>query len=1247
MRSFQKFCDAKFHGSAKAFAAIRPPSQPPIQELQIPITVAAELHWVPTSNQVDCVGRIDDFFPHSPVTISDERGWIVAKHPHHITVQFHSMPVEQPTHADITQSHHVVDPKDIARHLEEYWIPLWQQPPNAQPSDPWPEFDQLLNALPSSIPPLDISFAVKEWHAAIATMKKTSARGIDAISVAELQSLPDLLIQELATIMITMQEFPDHLMISKVCPLSKAENDVPRPSQSRPICVLAMLYRLYARVVCSQILVQWGQWFPADICGMLPQRGAYLAAYTSQVILELSHHTGAKCGGVTLDLIKCFNKIDHEAGYRLLRAMHFPQKQLDFWFKSIRKHLRYWIISGEFLGPVHASCGFPEGDSHSVIMILAIAFAWSRNIREVCSEHIRLSSYADNWTWSSICHLDHAPAAQQTLEVTRLFGLLLDYDKTWYWAVDTATAKLIDQALSTVFPQQVQRKHHARDLGLELQYSGCHSHGHRKSRWEQGMAKLSRVQHAKLSLSVKEHLVLSSVFPGMFHGCEVFPCCQDQLAKVRSKTADALHGPCKSMTPAVALLLAKPCILDPGFFTILSSLRQAITWLRGQPENIQRQFFHIAATFHGHVSKVKGPAASLAVYLLRVGWHVNKDGFVQVDTFISLHLVRDSFQLFRTWLQIAWQTDLVMTYSERYSKFSMPDISRSDTLAVLLKFNDRDRSRLTREVAWGFQDGPQQMKWASDTDGTCPFCHAEDTRAHRLYHCPAFEHVRETHQTDIDAVTEYGATFDELLAITVHPQTMLCRTMQYQEPDPILPQTILALRDNATPDHPLHIYTDGACQGSSMPTTRYTAFACVLDLCATDAEREAQVQAYRQTGVLPNTFQVFAVGRAFGEQTINRAEASAIATAGQLGPHVLLHTDSQYAMSLIDLAKSPQLPSPARDSNLDILHKLRDVNISTESLVKVAAHQKLDPHKPWQELYQAIGNHVADNAAVHAREHLHPPWNTMLQARHCQVDVERNMLYKFMQYILDLQKARAIAYQQLQPEEDAAVPPESRFTQDTIRQKLLEWSPEQIQTVSIPSNLDSWQGYLSWGNSFLLPFFEWMQQLRWPCDPGGPLSREIGVSWLELALSFSHHIAQLLPVIRKEANGTARIFWVKDQQDAIRHDVTLLDLASSFEMLWTQIKSYFPTHFPTVSRERVTSLQAQGFLIHTQGLGLRPYLPHQAAIYPIVQGLKGQRSFNCAITASWCRCNGVSVEHDDWKARGATYRSVRRRVGTS
>lgn len=74
-RSYATHCDARFNGSSKAFAQVRPP-QTSIRELTIPIQLEAEIHWVPAvpaSKQAVCLCDANALYAHSPILARESR----------------------------------------------------------------------------------------------------------------------------------------------------------------------------------------------------------------------------------------------------------------------------------------------------------------------------------------------------------------------------------------------------------------------------------------------------------------------------------------------------------------------------------------------------------------------------------------------------------------------------------------------------------------------------------------------------------------------------------------------------------------------------------------------------------------------------------------------------------------------------------------------------------------------------------------------------------------------------------------------------------------------------------------------------------------------------------------------------------------------------------------------------------------------------------------------------------------------
>lgn len=1033
----------------------------PITEVKVPKTEFAILQWSEQGTSVQCFcdapETLDGLFP---IMIDEAIGWITARDQDSVTVQFHEPHETCPEQSYLRQEMLLVEPRQVMEQLNKFWLPLWQAEHDVNIHDTWPEFQNLMDNLPQ--PPRVFHFdnSLDTWMQAIKKIKAKSARGFDAVSAQELKQLPSQLIAQLSKVFDKYPKgLPTWIMSARVCPLNKVDN-TPMPHQSRPICILSQIYRLYASVWCTQVLRYWATWFPMDITGMMPKRGSHTAAYSVQAELELARKIKQSLSGITLDIMKCFNCIRHQCGWRLLTRLGLPYHRVMQWFHSITQHAKYWEVGGECFGPYFSTCGFPEGDSHSVLVMLAVALLWCSNMKALGHDTLTTTAYADNWSWKTQHPADHSPAAQMTLCVTKTCGLTIDWAKTWLWATDTEVATQATEALKEQLPDQaVQRLHHSRDLGFELQYSGPHRIGHRQDRYDNAMRRLDRLATAHMDLSVKEHLVYTSIFPAGFYGAEIFPIAEDTLAKFRTAAADAIIGRAPSATPALVLLLTKPQILDPGFFVVAQAFRAAMLWLRGQTPETRHSFYACAATFTGMLRNVQGPASALKHYMSRFAWHLDKHGYVHVDTFIKVHLVQDSFPRLLRFLQLAWQQELVQTMTARHSLYSLPTISREDTLTVMKKISDKERLFLLKEVAGAYQLETQKQHWAEGASGSCPFCQETDGKTHRFAECPAFAEVRQPFQDLLRKLEDEGSHMMECPVVCVHPEAHVHRTLHFQQKPAEIADSFLDFAlSRQSQGMGFHMYVDGSCFHPHSISTRYSAYAGVIDLCYTDAQRRHFAQMFLITGDMPNALQMMFAGRVQGEQTINRAESTALSLALQV-PFGLVHTDSNFAINKLQTFLDD--PDSSHHNTLGISH----VTLCHQDLTrirKIKAHR--DPHAITDllELYHVLGNMMADQAAKTTCANLHQSWQRELESLHEQCEYERDLLSEVYKLHLELGTARSAAAQQLTRLDDENIPANGKANLEPILTAFKNWIPGEIQPLTFPQNCE-WFNFFSWG----------------------------------------------------------------------------------------------------------------------------------------------------------------------------------------
>ena len=213
-----------------------------------------------------------------------------------------------------------------------------------------------------------------------------------------------------------------------------------------------------------------------------------------------------------------------------------------------------------------------------------------------------LSAYADNWSWTLQEVIGHHLGMTNTCHFTQMAGLSIHWSKTWFWAIaNSDPTHISDMLVPFSSPHQVLRCLSANDLGYQMQYSGCPVLGYILH--ENGLCQLARLTGMPHSLDVKEHLILSSVLPAAFHGAETRPLSGERINKFRPKMAMALFGTFHSLSPAIALLLTGPCILDLEFWFIMQAFYAARKYLFRVSSDKMDAFFRIASVFEGGISK--------------------------------------------------------------------------------------------------------------------------------------------------------------------------------------------------------------------------------------------------------------------------------------------------------------------------------------------------------------------------------------------------------------------------------------------------------------------------------------------------------------------------------------------------------------------------------------------------------------------------------------------------------------------
>ena len=348
-----------------------------------------------TPQQYECfVSEPFKFHFASSVEVDGVHATLLQKNAHSILIRMPTDHDPLPEQVVLSQAQCTFQRQEVFEELAGFWQQFWYK----EDPDDGRSFEDVFHQMPVQYPQMTENFEsdMTCWKEALASCKGDSAPGVDGFTFLELKMLPDKLLSHLVRIISTMDAFPQHLMVAKTIPLPKkgkltAEN-------SRPITILATLYRLWGKVCARKCLKHLSKHVSSAITGMLPRRGAHDASYMLQAHLELCRLDRSHVTGLTLDLRKCFNLLTRNKVRMLLLNHGIPQRLVEKWFTSITKLCRYWDVSQACSQVYPSNHGCPEGDAWSVVAMVCTAETWSSLI---CSQEQppQTAAYADNWTF--------------------------------------------------------------------------------------------------------------------------------------------------------------------------------------------------------------------------------------------------------------------------------------------------------------------------------------------------------------------------------------------------------------------------------------------------------------------------------------------------------------------------------------------------------------------------------------------------------------------------------------------------------------------------------------------------------------------------------------------------------------------------------------------------------------------------------------------------------------------------------
>lgn len=748
VRKVTKF--ANLYDSTQAIYAqtakkVRKPTPDVIQEIrdnvQLPAQVTSQISGLVTLKvESTCLLQ-----PHLPLTFAGLDAVINDMTQDTIDVVFQDSDAPLPTEGAVVQFQTHTIPEEIAPKLDEYWGQFWcrdtsrdfQSPQS--PDDTWTSFQTWLDATPE-LPPVRVNLDDHHiWENALKQMNPKTARGIDSWTVDELRSLPTVAIKSISQIFHRFQgqPFPSKFLCAFTIPLGK-EFHAHTPDKTRPITVLSLIYRWWSKVVTSQILLSWSQHLPNYIVGFIPGRSPQNEMIKIQHEFEVSHFhfaSGAiQWQGLTLDLVKCFNLIPREPARRALQKAGVPDPMIDVWFHSLQNLVRYWKLGDVVVESGLTTTGAPEGDTFSVLCCVAISRLWAHHL---VNQQAIPSCYADNWSWRCQDLASNLAALESTRDFTRACRLKIDWNKTWAWITFHINKAAWKIAMKSALPRDATLHvvTSARELGYTMHYNKIQSRKTQKQRHDAALEQVLRIRRMPVSLQVKAQLLTDACLSKALSQTETYHVGAPWFRELRAAMSRTLVPDRKITNPYLSVMLLSKYTIDPELYYIQQCIRSIRRFLLHSDEQLRGQFLKIAATHNLRPMQIHGPAGTLAMSLMKLGWKVTSQGIIHTDTLLELDILKSPLASLLKCSMDSWMKNISQIYLTRAEWRNLPTIDRTATVKLFMQLNPTQQTVVARFLTGSYME-PQQKEHVREGPVTCELCHEEeDTMFHRLMKC--------------------------------------------------------------------------------------------------------------------------------------------------------------------------------------------------------------------------------------------------------------------------------------------------------------------------------------------------------------------------------------------------------------------------------------------------------------------------------------------------------------------------------
>ena len=401
------------------------------------------------------------------------------------------------------------DPVDVHKEFFSFWDKFWNEPQTPHADEPYGL--NLLSAFPDA---LDSEIQVADLHSVIKCTKANTSVGSDAWSLNDFKMIPevalDTMVKAWNLIFSDQIYIPATFSMARVLLLAK-HLDAESISDTRPITICPLTYRLCVRAMTKKITRQLLGYYPVGVLGGLPKRASWECYYKAQFVIENAQMTSSQLCGLTTDVVKMFNAVRRPAAAALLERAGVPAANIKVWIAHLDSMRRYLRVQ-KSLSAGHTSV-VPEGDALSVLVATLFGVVWCEAIRAQEGGTAVPTAYVDNLDVVAKTGQDLEHAVDVMSNITATWGLAFDLKKSWCW--DVGFDKSARPSL------RIERKPCGKNLGASMTYNKHPLNSIQVRRIQGVYNRITRLGPVQMTDEQKCRLIKTGIWPAALYGAEI------------------------------------------------------------------------------------------------------------------------------------------------------------------------------------------------------------------------------------------------------------------------------------------------------------------------------------------------------------------------------------------------------------------------------------------------------------------------------------------------------------------------------------------------------------------------------------------------------------------------------------------------------------------------------------------------------------------------------------------------------